>query len=200
MRKSMILSALAVVLISFFQQIFTNIPPLPDAEASKKAEVKQSKQTEVEKPKKKIIKKWAVKTSPKYGVSAERINIVLAHFQKRKMTKKASAYLVGNFLAESGLEPCAGVKGDGGLAWGLGQWHPDRRYDMPCGLIAQLDWAIDVEMPRDAQNNGYTSLKTRLYSKKETREGLLLGFSQWERYGLEGGRATFGDAVYSQLK
>lgn len=143
---------------------------------------------------------WQVSRSPHARVSVVRINTVLAHLQKKGLTKQGAAYLVGNFIAESYVEPCDRIKGDGGLAWGLAQWHPGRRADMPCDLIAQLDWAIDVEMARDSKNGKrYPNLRDRLIDPNQTAQGLLLGFKQWERYGIEGNRGKYGAQIHSQL-
>lgn len=40
-------------------------------------------------------------------------------------TAEQSAGVIGNFWGESGLNPAA--VGDGGQAYGIGQWHPDRQ-------------------------------------------------------------------------
>lgn len=142
---------------------------------------------------------WDVASSPHARVSVDQINQMLALFKAKGVTKQGAAYLTGNFIAESYLLPCAAERGDGGLAWGLAQWHPGRRADMPCELAAQVDWAIDVEMPRDAAAGRYRSLKDVLYDPNAGRADFLQGFKQWERYGVEGNRAVYGDAIMSQL-
>lgn len=143
-------------------------------------------------------KAWTVSTSPHAKVSVARINETLAILRELGLTKMGAAYLVGNFIAESYVTPC-GVRGDGGVADGLAQWHPGRRVDMPCGLREQLVWAVNVEMPRDAAKGGYPSLAARLRDPNETPQGILLGFKQWERYGLEGNRAVYAKQVYESL-
>jgi hypothetical protein len=94
--------------------------------------------------------------------------------------------LTGNFIAESHLIPCGNI-GDGGLAEGLGQWHPNRRYDMPCDLKEQIEWALNVEMPRDAGRN-YPNLANTLKDATATPEMILVGLESWERYSIEGNR------------
>jgi hypothetical protein len=124
---------------------------------------------------------------------------VLGILQAKGVTKQGAAYLTGNFIAESYLLPCAAERGDGGAAWGLGQWHPNRRHDMPCDLAAQIHWAIDVEMPRDHGRGGGHNLHGLLYDGNATAYDLLAGFKGWERYGIEGNRAAYGHAIYAQL-
>lgn len=141
---------------------------------------------------------WAVQSSPHGRVSVERINQVLAHLQAKGLTKQGAAYLTGNFIAESYLEP-HNCEGDGGTACGLGQWRFSRQEGMPVELIPQLDWAIDIEMERDNSRGGGHNLRALLFDGNATRADLQHGFKLWERYGIEGNRATYGDAIYAQL-
>lgn len=141
---------------------------------------------------------WAVTSSPHARVSVERINEVLAHLQAKGLTKQGAAYLTGNFIAENYLSP-DGCDGDGGTACGLGQWRFGRREGMPAELIPQLDWAIDVEMPRDHSRGGGHNMHGLLYDANATRADLLQGLKGWERYGVEGNRGVYGDAIYAQL-
>ena len=46
-------------------------------------------------------------------------------FMSRGWTKEQSAGIVGNLIAESNLK--TNIKGDGGKAYGIAQWHPDRQ-------------------------------------------------------------------------
>jgi len=48
-------------------------------------------------------------------------------FQSRGWTPVQSAGIMGNLFGESSLNPSA--VGDGGAAYGAGQWHPDRQAD-----------------------------------------------------------------------
>lgn len=141
---------------------------------------------------------WQVTSSPHGRVSVEQINTVLAHLQAKGLTKQGAAYLAGNFIAENYLSP-DGCNGDGGTACGLGQWRFGRREGMPAELIPQLDWAIDVEMPRDHSRGGGHNMHGLLYDGNATRADLLQGLKGWERYGIEGNRGVYGDAIYAQL-
>jgi hypothetical protein len=139
---------------------------------------------------------WTVTSSPHPAVSIETINTVLAWAQEKGLSREGAAYLTGNFIGESHLQPC-GMRGDNGKAWGLAQWHPGRRADMPCGLIEQLNWAVQVEMPRDAgtryscacdalRGNDIPLIKKRL--------------QQWERWGVLGNRWVYSDQLYNQIR
>ncbi len=48
-------------------------------------------------------------------------------FQKRGFTKEQAAGIVGNLQAESGPNLKTDSVGDGGKAYGIAQWHPDRQ-------------------------------------------------------------------------
>lgn len=51
--------------------------------------------------------------------------VAYKYFQDNGLNKAAAAGLVGNLYVESGLNPRV-TPGDGGIARGLAQWHPDR--------------------------------------------------------------------------
>lgn len=142
-----------------------------------------------------VPERYAVSSSPHGAVSVDTINLALGVYQDMGMTKQGAAYLVGNFIAESKMIPC-GLYGDGGLAQGLGQWHPSRRQDMPCDLVEQLKWAVNTEMVRDY---GGHKLKAWLFDPSASADTISLGLKQWERYGLEGNRRLYGDKIFNQL-
>lgn len=62
----------------------------------------------------------------------------------------AAVGVVGNLIAESGVNP--GARGDGGLAYGIAQWHPDRQANLrryaaahggnPASLDTQIGFLI----------------------------------------------------------
>jgi hypothetical protein len=144
-----------------------------------------------------VIEKWAVETSPHSAVDVERINEVIGILQEEGLSKQGTAYLTGNFIAESYLIPC-GKFGDGGLAQGLAQWHPGRRVDMPCELKEQIKWALNVEMPRDAGRN-YPNLANTLKDATASPQMIMTGLRSWERWGIEGNRRMYGENIYNQL-
>lgn len=148
---------------------------------------------QVTKPKPKPPAAWKIAASPHGGIATATINRALAHYQKMGMSKQGAAYLVGNFIAESGLVPC-GAKGDGGLAWGFGQWHPGRRQDMPCGFYDQLTWAVDVEMRRDTPE-----LRVALFDKNTSVATIQALIYKWERWGTLGARWQYAASIHQQI-
>lgn len=136
---------------------------------------------------------WSVKSSPHSRVPVERVNTALAHYQDMGMSKQGAAYLVGNFIGESNLVPC-GNYGDGGKAHGLGQWHPNRRKDMPCDFAEQLTWAVNTEMARDTPG-----LKEVLFDHNASTTSIKDFIYRWERYSIQGARWNYAQAIYNQL-
>lgn len=68
-----------------------------------------------------ISNKWNDYT----GTTKTRIQQATQFFQQQGWTKEQSAGIVANLVKESDLNVHA--TGDGGLAYGIGQWHPDRQ-------------------------------------------------------------------------
>lgn len=136
---------------------------------------------------------WAVTYSPVATVSVDTVNQALAHYQDMGMSKQGAAYLVGNFMSESHLDPC-GTPGDGGQALGLGQWHPSRRYDMPCDYAAQLTWAVNTEMVRDTP-----ALRDVLFDPNADTYTIMIYIQKWERWGTLGARWVYAQAIINQL-
>jgi len=139
--------------------------------------------------------RWAVSTSPHGAVTIDEINTALQVYQDKGMPKLAAAYLVGNFIGESHLKPCDSVRGDGGAAWGLAQWHPGRRADMPCDYVAQLHWAVDVEMQRDSPASRAT-----LFDPNAGIGDIQQALKNWERWGTLGARWVYAADVYAQIQ
>lgn len=173
----------------------------PDVSKTKDSDTSTNKKQGSQKSRanKKPVEKWAV-NHPVGQVAPEHINHALAVYKRMGLSKAGAAYLVGNFAQESPHEftsPCSHY-GDGGAALGFGQWHTARRVDMPCDVTKQLKWAVNVEMPRDAAGNGYASLSDRLRSNDVA--DIVYGIRQWERYGVEGLRFTYGAQIYNSIK
>jgi hypothetical protein len=61
------------------------------------------------------------------GGSTQNANAALSFFKSKGYSEEQSAGIVGNLQAESGLQINPAAIGDGGKAWGIAQWHPDRR-------------------------------------------------------------------------
>lgn len=145
------------------------------------------------------VKKWQVANSPRPLIGTDNINLALDYYQNMGMSKQGAAYLVGDFLQEKPSafidgNPCGGVLGDGGLANGFAQWHPDRRFDMPCQFDAQLNWAVNIEMMRDMP-----SLKTALFDPNSSPATIQYLIQRWERYSFEGDRFYYGANILNQI-
>lgn len=54
-------------------------------------------------------------------------NDAIDYFTSNGWSKAQAAGIVGNLLAESGVSMHPHTKGDGGKAYGIGQWHPNRQ-------------------------------------------------------------------------
>lgn len=65
---------------------------------------------------------------------------VAAFLKGKGLTDAQIAGIMGNWQVESNFSPTA--TGDGGLAYGIAQWHPDRRPPggLSSDLSSQLDW------------------------------------------------------------
>lgn len=165
--------------------------------------VPTAKPAEAEKPKEPPRPApWAIAESPNGGTP--NVNKALELYQSMGLTKQGAAMLIGNFLQEKPSafatgDPCGGVLGDGGAAHGLGQWHPGRRYDMPCGFDEQLKWAVNVEMVRDNNKGGGHNLNALLKDPSATPAQLDYAIKGWERYGTKGSRYEYGIAILNQL-
>ena len=66
------------------------------------------------------------------------------YYLSKGLSKNAAAGIVGNLMQESGMNPNA--SGDGGKAFGLAQWHPDRRKNMKdTSFYGQLDYVLNEQ-------------------------------------------------------
>lgn len=141
--------------------------------------------------------RWAVSSTPHSIATVDEINTALAVYQDKGMPKLAAAYLIGNFISESYLKPCdhSRPRADGGAAWGLAQWHPNRRQDMPCDYVAQLHWAVDVEMQRDSPASRAT-----LFDPNSGVGDIQQALKNWERWGTLGGRWVYAANIYAQIQ
>ncbi len=74
----------------------------------------------------------------KKGTEQEAYNYLIG----KGLSSHVSAGIVGNLIQESGLNPNA--TGDGGKAYGIAQWHPDRRKNMKDkSFYGQLEYLVD---------------------------------------------------------
>lgn len=114
--------------------------------------------------------------------SAEQI--VRDFYLSQGFTPAATAYLMGTIRQESGFRPNA--IGDGGLAHGIFQWHPNRRWDMPNDLLGQLHFSVK-EMDRDTPGTVQT------LKNSNDPNVVASTIKRWIRYGHAGSRYIFAE-------
>ena len=61
------------------------------------------------------------------GGASRNASTALGYFKRKGFTDEQAAGIVGNLQAESGMNINPAAIGDGGRAWGIAQWHPERR-------------------------------------------------------------------------
>jgi len=61
------------------------------------------------------------------GGASRNASAALSYFKNAGYSDEQAAGIVGNLQAESGMNLNPAAIGDGGKAWGIAQWHPDRR-------------------------------------------------------------------------
>lgn len=61
------------------------------------------------------------------GGGTQNARSAMQFFERQGLTRAQAAGVVGNLQAESGVNLNPAAIGDGGAAWGIAQWHPDRR-------------------------------------------------------------------------
>lgn len=121
---------------------------------------------------------------------AWKVRDALAYYMDTGLSKTASAYLVGNLVAESGLNE-AGT-GDSGLALGIAQWHPNRRYDMPADFRGQLEFVL-IEMRRQ------TPVAYNLLISAPTASQASQAVYIFEAYGIEGNRFGYAEQILERI-
>lgn len=103
-------------------------------------------------------------------------------YRNRGFTHTATAYLMGTIKQESGFRPNA--FGDGGVAYGIYQWHPNRRAGMPDSFRGQLQWS--VKELRQEYPSILSTFKTSSNPSKMTS-----AIYSWIRYGHTGKRYQY---------
>lgn len=122
------------------------------------------------------------------SATSERVTQAVEFYQKKGITNVGVAYLVGNFAAESGLKP-DNHAGDGGIAWGIAQWHPSRRVGLPDTLEGQMEFAW--------QEIKAYPLRDALYGVNEHL--LMVGIKRYEGYSVEGNRFIYARQLLKHL-
>ena len=108
----------------------------------------------------------------------------VAFFQSKGFTKAQAAGIVGNLQAESGVDLKTYAVGDGGSAYGIAQWRPDRQADFQrvygkpiqsASLNEQLEF-INWEL-----NNTEKSAGDRIRATKTASEAATITDQYYER-------------------
>lgn len=129
----------------------------------------------------------SVKSVAITGNTASRAKDAMQYLMGKKYNKNAAAGIVGNLLEESSL--MTNRPGDSGRAYGLAQWHPDRRnaiarqFGKPVEAMnfhEQLD-AVDWEIRSGHGVSGGGSLFGDLNNAKDAGEAARLIMNRYER-------------------
>ncbi len=133
----------------------------------------------------------------KKGVDAQKVRDVIRYMIDRHgLTPKAAAYMTGNFIQESSLNPSV-APGDNGTAHGLIQWRFERVEGMPKDdLYGQIDFALTVEMPRHYNGKDLVPL---LRDPNVSDETLQREFKDWILWGHEGERFEYAQQILNEL-
>lgn len=126
--------------------------------------------------------------SPQPTITSSNYRVAMDFYIANGFTKMAAANLAGTINQESGFRTT--VYGDGGKAYGIYQWHPSRRYDMPSGFHNQLVFSIK-EMKRDSPNT------YRVLTSSSDKSAIRSAIKSWIRWGHLGSRWHFADQYYS---
>lgn len=166
-----------------------------------KLEESDKKQREIQKQNEELKKQLEAKIRrqnwlatlefPVGGAPAWKVRDALAFYMDRGLTELAASYLVGNLVAESSLDE-TNTTGDGGVAWGVAQWHPSRRYDMPAGFHDQLAFVLS-EMQR-SRPRAY-ELITNNPGHAEAASAMKI----FEGYGVEGPRYEHARYILNRI-
>lgn len=125
------------------------------------------------------------------GAPAEKVRDALAFYLDKGLSKTATAYLVGNLIAESRLDH-TNKTGDGGHAWGLAQWHPNRRYDMPATYEGQLAFVL-TEMQRT------TPSAYNIITNDPSPSSAAQAMKIFEGYSIEGARFSYAQQILGRI-
>lgn len=68
---------------------------------------------------------WLGGNTPMSGDRGARTRQAMSYFMSQGWSREQSAGIVANLIRESGFD--TGLVGDGGAAYGIAQWHPDRQ-------------------------------------------------------------------------
>ena len=134
----------------------------------------------------------------------EKIKAAVAFYKSKGFSETGTAYMVGNLLAESSLDPKA--NGDSGNAWGLAQWRQDAASGARWlgykswaaknnkGIFdfnAQLEYTI---VEGETYNSGFPLMKSS--NKSDHRKFV----KAYEGYSVEGHRFGYAEDILKNKK
>ena len=134
----------------------------------------------------------------------ERAKLAFAFYKSKGFSDSGAAYMVGNLLQESGLDPAA--NGDSGKAWGIAQWREDaasgarwlayKQWATSNGyevgdLMAQLEYTI---VEGNQYNNGLVMMKG------DNVEDHKKFVKAYEGYSEEGNRFGYAQDIINNIQ
>lgn len=107
-------------------------------------------------------------------------------FQSKGLSAHQAAGIVGNLITESSLNTT--IKGDGGKAFGLAQWHPDRQQGLKALAKKRgtdiSDFDTQLEYIWEELNTGYKSALSRILNSRNTKEATTAFMTHYEKPGI----------------
>ena len=119
-----------------------------------------------------------IKTPSETGLPEE----AMAFFESKGWTKEQAAGIVGNLMVESGLR--TDIEGDGGDAYGIAQWHPDRqaKFKEYSGKdIRESNFQEQLEFVNWELNNTEKSAGDALRATSSATDAAAIVDAQYER-------------------
>lgn len=105
-------------------------------------------------------------------------------FVSKGWTKEQAAGMVGNLQAESGADLKTNAVGDGGRAYGIAQWHPDRQADFRRAFgkdIRQSGFKEQLEFVQWELENTETNAANKLKRTKTAEQAAWIFDEYYER-------------------
>ena len=107
-------------------------------------------------------------------------------FQSKGLSAHQAAGIVGNLITESSLNTT--IKGDGGKAFGIAQWHPDRQQGLKALAKKRgtdiSDFDTQLEYVWEELNTGYKSVLSRILNSRNTKEATTAFMTHYEKPGV----------------
>lgn len=107
-------------------------------------------------------------------------------FQSKGLSAHQAAGIVGNLIIESSLNTT--IKGDGGKALGIAQWHPDRQEGLK-NLAKRRgteisDLNTQLEYVWEELNTGYKNALSKILNSKNVKEATTAFMTHYEKPGI----------------